>query len=113
MCEEKGAEIIEAEACPDHIHMLVSIPPKYSMSRFMGFLKGKSSRMIFDRHTNLKYQYGSRTFWAREYYVDTVGRDEKQIEKYIRNQLEQDRITDQMSLKEFIDPFAGSKNSKA
>ena len=99
--------------CPDHIHMLVSIPPKYSVSTFMGFLKGKSSLMIFDRHANLKYKYGSRTFWARGYYVDTVGRNKKQIEEYIRNQLEQDRITDQMSLKEFIDPFTGSKNSKA
>ena len=93
--------------------MLVSIPPKYSVSTFMGFLKGKSSLMIFDRHANLKYKYGSRTFWARGYYVDTVGRNKKQIEEYIRNQLEQDRITDQMSLKEFIDPFTGSKNSKA
>ena len=113
LCDEKGVEIIEAEACPDHIHMLVSIPPKYSVSTFMGFLKGKSSLMIFDRHANLKYKYGSRTFWARGYYVDTVGRNKKQIEEYIRNQLEQDRITDQMSLKEFIDPFTGSKNSKA
>lgn len=113
LCDEKGVEIIEAEACPDHIHMLVSIPPKYSVSTFMGFLKGKSSLMIFDRHANLKYKYGSRTFWARGYYVDTVGRNKKQIEEYIRNQLEQDRITDQMSLKEYIDPFTGSKNSKA
>ena len=113
LCDEKGVEIIEAEACPDHIHMLVSIPPKYSVSTFMGFLKGKSSLMIFDRHANLKYKYGSRTFWARGYYVDTVGRNKKQIEEYIRNQLEQDRITDQMSLKEFIDPFTGSKNTKA
>ena len=93
--------------------MLVSIPPKYSVSTFMGFLKGKSSLMIFDRHANLKYKYGSRTFWARGYYVDTVGRNKKQIEEYIRNQLEQDQIADQMSLKEFLDPFTGSKNSKA
>ena len=113
LCDEKGVEIIEAEACPDHIHMLVSIPPKYSVSTFMGFLKGKSSLMIFDRHANLKYKYGSRTFWARGYYVDTVGRNKKQIEEYIRNQLEQDQIADQMSLKEFLDPFTGSKNSKA
>ena len=93
--------------------MLVSIPPKYSVSTFVGFLKGKSSLMIFDRHANLKYKYGSRTFWARGYYVDTVGWNKKQIEEYIRNQLEQDRITDQMSLKEFIDPFMGGKSSKA
>ena len=113
LCDEKGVELIEAEACPDHIHMLVSIPPKYSVSTFMGFLKGKSSLMIFDRHANLKYKFGSRTFWARGYYVDTVGRNKKQIEEYIRNQLEQDQIADQMSLKEFLDPFTGSKNSKA
>ena len=113
LCEEKGVEIIEAEACPDHIHMLVSIPPKYSVSTIMGYLKGKSSLMIFDRHANLKYKYGNRTFWARGYYVDTVGRNKKQIEEYIRNQLEQDQISDQMSLKEFIDPFTGSKNTKA
>ena len=113
LCEEKGVEIIEAEACPDHIHMLVSIPPKYSVSTIMGYLKGKSSLMIFDRHANLKYKYGNRTFWARGYYVDTVGRNKKQIEEYIRNQLEQDQISDQMSLKESIDPFTGSKNTKA
>ena len=112
LCEEKGVVIIEAEACPDHIHMLVSIPPKYSVSTIMGYLKGKSSLMIFDRHANLKYKYGNRTFWARGYYVDTVGRNKKQIEEYIRNQLEQDQISDQMSLKEFIDPFTGSKNTK-
>ena len=93
--------------------MLVSIAPKYSVSTFMGFLKGKSGLMIFDRHANLKYKYGSRTFWARGYYLDTVGRNKKQIEEYIRKQLEQDQIADQMSLKEFIDPFTGSKNSKA
>ncbi|MBP2630072.1 MAG: tnpA [Firmicutes bacterium] len=113
LCEEKGVEIIEAEACPDHIHLLLSIPPKHSISSFMGYLKGKSSLMIFDRHANLKYKYGTRTFWARGYYVDTVGRNKKQVENYIRNQLEQDQIVDQMSLKEFIDPFTGSKNSKA
>ena len=79
----------------------------------MGYLKGKSSLMIFDRHANLKYKYGSRTFWARGYFVDTVGRNKKQIENYIRNQLEQDQISEQMSLKEFVDPFTGSKNYKA
>lgn len=113
LCDEKGIEIIQAEACPDHIHMLLSIPPKYSVSTFMGFLKGKSSLMIFDRHANLKYKYGNRTFWARGYYVDTVGRNKEQIKEYIKNQLEQDQIADQMSLKEFVDPFTGSKNSKA
>ena len=113
LCDEKGVEIIQAEACPDHVHMLVSIPPKYSVSSIMGFLKGKSSLMIFDRHANLKYKYGNRTFWARGYYVDTVGRNKEKIKEYIKNQLEQDQIEDQMSIKEFIDPFTGSKDSKA
>ena len=113
LCEQKEVEIIEAEACPDHIHMLVSIPPKYSVSQIMVYLKGKSSLMIFDRHANLKYKYGDRHFWARGYYVDTVGRNKKQIQEYIRHQLEEDKISDQMSLKEFIDPFTGSKNTKA
>ena len=113
LCDEKGVEIIQAEACPDHIHMLVSMPPKYNISSFMGFLKGKSSLMIFDRHANLKYKYGNRTFWARGYYVDTVGRNKERIKEYIKNQLAQDQIEDQMSLKEFIDPFTGSKNTKA
>lgn len=102
LCEQKGIEIIEAQACPDHIYMLLSIPPKYSVSQIMGYLKGKSSLMIFDRH-----------FWARGYYVDTVGRNKKQIQEYIKHQLEEDQIADQMSLKEFIDPFTGSKNTKA
>lgn len=106
-------QIIEAQACPDHIHMLLSIPPKYSVSQIMGYLKGKSSLMIFDRHANLKYKYGDRHFWARGYYVDTVGRNKKQIQEYIKHQLEEDQIADQMSLKEFIDPFTGSKNTKA
>lgn len=102
LCEQKGIEIIEAQACPDHIHMLLSIPAKYSVSQIMGYLKGKSSLMIFDRH-----------FWARGYYVDTVGRNKKQIQEYIKHQLEENQIADQMSLKEFIDPFTGSKNTKA
>lgn len=113
LCEQKGIEIIEAQAYPDHIHMLLSIPPKYSVSQIMGYLKGKSSLMIFDRHANLKYKYGDRHFWARGYYVDTVGRNKKQIQEYIKHQLEEDQIADQMSLKEFIDPFTGSKNTKA
>ena len=110
LCQQKGVEIIEAEACPDHIHMLISIPPKYSVSQIMGFLKGKSSLMIFDRHANLKYKYGNRHFWARGYYVDTVGRNKKQIQEYIRNQLQEDQIADQIGLKEFVDPFTGREN---
>ena len=109
LCERKGVEIHEAEACPDHIHMLVSIPPKLSISSFMGYLKGKSSLMIFDRHANLKYKYGNRHFWSRGYYVDTVGRNKKMIEKYIQNQLEEDFANDQISLKEYVDPFTGNK----
>ena len=112
-CEQKGVEIIEAEACPDHIHMLVSIPPSISVAQFMGYLKGKSSLMIFDRHANLKYKYGNRHFWCRGYYVDTVGRNKKQIEEYIRNQLQEDIAADQISLKEYVDPFTGRKDSKA
>lgn len=113
LCEQKGVEIIEAEACPDHIHMLISIPPKYGVSQIMGYLKGKSSLMIFDRHTNLKYKYGDRHFWARGCYADTVGRNKKQIQEYIRSQLEEEKIADQISIKEFTDPFTGSKNPKA
>jgi putative transposase len=113
LCEQKGAEIIEAEACPDHVHMLVSIPPSLSVAQFMGYLKGKSSLMIFDRHANLKYKYGNRHFWCRGYYVDTVGRNQKVIEEYIRNQLAEDVANDQISLKEYIDPFTGGKSPKA
>ena len=113
LCEEKKVEIIEAEACTDHIHMLVSIPPHLSVAQFMGYLKGKSTLMIFDRHANLKYKYGSRHFWCRGYYVDTVGKNKKAIEEYIRNQLVEDEMMDQMTLKEYTDPFTGSKNSKA
>ena len=93
--------------------MLVSIPPKYSVSQIMGYLKGKSSLMIFDRHANLKYKYGNRHFWARGYYVDTGGRNKKQIKEYIQNQLREDQISDQMSIKEYVDPFTGSSNQKA
>ena len=113
LCQQKSVEIIEAQACPDHIHMLISIPPKYSVSQIMGYLKGKSSLMIFDRHANLKYKYGNRYFWARGYFVDTVGRNKKAIKAYIQNQLEEDKMSDQISIKEFIDPFTGSKNPKA
>ena len=113
LCEEKGVEIIEAEACPDHIHMLVSIPPFLSITQFMGYLKGKSTLMIFDRHANLKYKYGSRHFWCRGFFVDTVGQNKKVIAEYIKNQLQEDEVTDQMTLKEYMDPFTGSENSKA
>lgn len=113
LCEEKKVEIIEAEACADHIHMLVSVPPHLSIAQFMGYLKGKSTLMIFDRHANLKYKYGSRHFWSRGYYVDTVGRNKKAIEEYIRNQFIEDEMQDQMTIKEYIDPFTGSKNKKA
>jgi putative transposase len=107
LCNRKGIEIIEAECCPDHIHMLIRIPPKYSVSEIMGYLKGKSSLMIFDRNANLKYKYGNRHFWCRGYYVDTVGKNAKKIEEYIRNQLAEDKLNDQISLKEYIDPFTG------
>ena len=109
LCKRKGVEIIEAEWCPDHIHMFVRIPPSMSVSSFMGYLKGKSALMIFERHANLKYRYGNRHFWCRGYYVDTVGKNAKKIEEYIRNQLQEDMIYDQMSLKEYIDPFTGEQ----
>ena len=112
LCERKGVEIIEANACKDHIHLLVSIPPKYSVSGFVGYLKGKSSLMIFDRHANLKYRYGNRKFWCRGYYVDTVGRNKKQIEEYIRNQVQEDYAADQLTLFEEYDPFTGQQNKK-
>ena len=112
LCEQKSVEIIEAETCPDHIHMLVSIPPNLSVAQFMGYLKGKSALMIFDRHANLKYRYGNRHFWCRGYYVDTVGKNAKKIEEYIRNQLQEDAIADQISLMEYIDPFTGEQVKK-
>ena len=107
LCEYKGVEIIEAEACKDHIHMLVAIPPKYSVSQFMGYLKGKSSLMIFEKYANLKYKYDNRHFWCRGYYVSTVGKNKKAIAEYIRNQLQEDYADDQMSIKEYVDPFTG------
>lgn len=112
LCEYKEVEIIEATACSDHIHMVVSIPPKLSVSQFMGYLKGKSSLMIFDRHANLKYKYGNRQFWCKGYYVDTVGCNEKAIKEYVRNQLQEDIASDQISLKEYIDPFTGEPVNK-
>ena len=112
LCDRKGVEIIEAELCPDHVHMLVRIPPKYSVSEIMGYLKGKSSLMIFDRHANMKYRYGSRHFWCRGYYVHTVGKNAKKIEAYIKRQLQEDATADQISLKEYIDPFTGEPTDK-
>ena len=110
LCEQMKVEIIEAELCPDHVHMLVSIPPYMSVAQFVGTLKSKSALMIFDRHANLKYKYGGRSFWCRGYYVDTVGKNETIIREYIRNQLEEDYTEDQIRMKEFIDPFTGKKH---
>lgn len=107
LCERKGVELIEAEACPDHIHMLVSVPPKTSISSFMGYLKGKSTLMIFEKYANLKYKYSNRVFWCRGYYVSTVGKNKKVIQEYIRNQLKEDMETDQLTIKEYEDPFKG------
>ena len=107
LCKWKQVNIIEAEMCPDHVHMLVKIPPNISVSGFMGYLKGKSTLMIFERHANLKYKYGNRHFWCRGYYVDTVGKNAKKIQEYIQNQLKEDLEYDQMTLKEYIDPFTG------
>ena len=109
LCQRKDIEIIEAECCKDHIHMLVRIPPKYSVSQIVGYLKGKSSLMIFDKFANLKYKYGNRHFWCRGYYVDTVGKNTKKIKEYIRTQLQEDIVNDQISMKEYIDPFTGKK----
>ena len=113
LCEWKGVEILEAEACPDHIHMLVQIPPKISVSSFMGYLKGKSSLMIFDKHANMKYRYGNREFRCRGYYVDTVGKNKKAIAEYIRNQLQEDLAYEQMSIKELVGPFTGEPVKKS
>ena len=107
LCDYKGVEIVEANACPDHIHMLVKIPPKMSISSFMGYLKGKSSLMIFEEHANLKYNYGNRHFWAEGYYVSTVGLNKTTIKRYIQNQELEDQIKDKRSLKEYKDPFTG------
>lgn len=105
LCEYKKIEILEANACQDHIHMLISIPPKYSVSQIVGYLKGKSSLMIFDKFANLKYKYGNRHFWCKGYYVSTVGRNEKKITEYIQNQLQEDIANEQLTMKEYIDPF--------
>ena len=113
LCSYKGVEIIEGHLMPDHVHMLVSIPSHIGVSSFVGYLKGKSSLMIFDRHANLKYKYGNRHFWCRGYYVDTVGRNEKKIKEYIKNQLKEDYMADQISIKEFVDPFTGEQVNKS
>ncbi len=109
LCEYKGITIIEAEYCPDHIHMFVEIPPKYSVSSIMGYLKGKSSLMIYEKFGNLKFKYRNREFWCRGYYVDTVGKNAKKIAEYIKNQLEEDKIGEQMKISYKQDPFMGSK----
>ena len=112
LCKRKEIEIIQAAALKDHIHLYVAIPPKLSVSYVVGYLKGKSSLMIFDRHANLKYKYGNRHFWCRGYYVDTVGRNEKAINEYVKNQLQEDIAEDQISIKEYIDPFTGEPENK-
>ena len=109
LCARKGIKIIEAEACSDHIHMLLEIPPKYSVSSIMGYLKGKSSLLIHERHSHLKLKYGTRNFWCRGYYVDGVGKNTKAIKEYIGNQLKEDKLTEQLTLKEYIDPFTGKR----
>ena len=109
LCRWKGVEIVEAEVCPDHVHMLLEIPPKMSVSGFMGFLKGKSSLMIYQKWGNMKFKYRNRQFWCRGYYVDTVGKNAKAIKEYIGNQLKQDKEASQMSIDDLDDPFTGSK----
>ncbi len=109
LCEWKNVNIIEAEVCPDHVHMLVEIPPKMSVAGFVGYLKGKSSLIIHQRHGNLKYKYGNRSFWCRGYYVDTAGKNTKRIAEYIKNQLKEDKMYDQISFKEYENPFTGRK----
>ena len=108
LCKWKGVNILEAEVCPDHVHMLVEIPPKYSVSQFMGYLKGKSSLMIYEKWGNIKYKYRNREFWCRGYYVDTVGKNTKKIQEYIAHQLEEDKAADQLTL-DLGDPFNGKK----
>ena len=109
LCEWKNVEIVEAEVCPDHIHMLVKIPPKESVSGFIGFLKGKSSLLIYQKYANIKFKYRDRTFWCRGYYVDTVGKNTQKIKQYIANQLKEDKLTEQMTITEVIDPFKNQR----
>ena len=108
LCRWKGVNLLEAEACPDHIHILVEIPPKFSISNFIGFLKGKSSLMIYEKWGNMKYKYRNRQFWCRGYYVSTVGKNEKKIAEYIKQQLSEDHMAEQLTL-EAIDPFTGNR----
>lgn len=108
LCKWKGVKIIEGHMMIDHVHLLVAIPPKYSVSEFMGYLKGKSAMMIFERHSNLKYKFGNRHFWAEGYYVSTVGLNEATIAKYIREQEKHDQIVDKITTKELENPFKGS-----
>ena len=105
LCKYKGVEILEGNMMPDHVHLLISIPPKMSVSSFMGYLKGKSALMMFDKHANLKYKYGNRHFWCRGYYVSTVGGNKQGIARYIREQEHEDQIYDQLTMKEYDDPF--------
>ena len=109
LCNRKGVQILAAEACPNHIHLYVSIPPKLSVSSFMGYLKGKSTLLIFERHANLKYKYGNRVFWCRGYYVTTVGNNKAAVQRYVENQLKEDMMSDQICIKEYKDPFKGSE----
>ena len=109
LCSRKGIEIIEAEMCVDHVHMLITIPPKMSVAGAIGYIKGKSTLLIFERHADMKYKYGQRQFWCRGYYVDTVGKNTKVIKEYIANQLKEDKLHDDLSSKEYIDPFTGKK----
>ena len=108
LCNWKGVNIINAEVCPDHVHMLIEIPPKMSVSSFMGYLKGKSSLMIYEKWGNMKYKYRNREFWWRGYYVDTSGKDTRKISEYISNQLREDELSNQLTLEE-SDPFTGKK----
>ena len=108
LCKWKGVNILEAEVCPDHVHMLIEVPPKYSVSQLMGYLKGKSSLMIYEKWGNMKYKYRNREFWCRGYYVDTVGKNTKKIQEYIAHQLEEDRAADQLTL-DLGDPLDGNK----
>ena len=109
LCKWKGIEIVEGHMMSDHVHLLLSIPPKYSVSQIMGYLKGKSAMMIFEKHSNLKYKFGNRHFWAEGYYVSTLGLNTATIQKYIRKQEKEDQIMDKLKIKEYVDPFKGSK----
>ncbi len=108
LCFQKGVELIEGELCPDHVHLLVAIPPKLSVSSFVGYLKGKSSLMIYEKYGNMKFKYRGRQFWCRGYYVDTAGKNTKKIKEYIQNQLKEDEELEQLTLEGF-DPFTGKK----